>query len=183
MEDSLRFCEHSGCVLPERGEESHPSAHLAQSRLWYFLSPASALHGTRKNHSSVPSYFAKYLKYLWLRGNANSEICHFHNTSGFQMLGIRMQLLQEPKVLVFLRTAARHLQCTCVLKPQQSAGAGATWGIKGCHSCLRRARGSDGAKVVPSSYYRCCGFLLLTSHNAFDKHQCHLLCVEGQHMA
>lgn len=81
---------------------------------------------THKNHPSVPSCFAKFFKYLWLWGNARSEIYHFNNTRGFQMLGIRMQLLQEPKVLVFLRTAARHLQCPCVLKPQQRAGTGAT---------------------------------------------------------
>lgn len=143
----------------------------------------------------MPSYFAKYFKYLWLWGNASSEICHFNNTSGFQMLGIRMQLLQEPKVLVFLRTAARHLQYTCVLKPQQRAGAGATRESKAAIRAyaeqagrasgitLVSKQGSDGTKAMPSPCYHCCGFLPLTSRNTFNKHQCQFLCVKGQCVA
>jgi len=141
------------------------------------------------------SYFAKYLKYLWLRGSANSEIFHFNNTSGFQMLRIKMQLLQDPRVLVFLRTAARPLQCTCVSKPQQRAGAGATReskaAIRVCAEQAGRAlavptvskQGSDGTKAVPSSCYCCWVFLPLTSRRAFHKGQRRLLRVKGQHMA
>lgn len=150
---------------------------------------------TRKNRSSVPSYFAKYLKYLWLWGSANSEICHFNSTSGFQMLGIRTQLLQEPRVLVFLRSAASHLQGTCVSKPQQRAGAAATRESKAAScACAERAgrasaippvstRGSDGTKARPSSCCCRCVFLPLTSGKAFHKHQRHSLRVPGQHVA
>lgn len=42
------------------------------------------------------------------------------------MLGIRAQLLREPRVLVFLRSAASPLQGPRVSKPQQRAGAAAT---------------------------------------------------------
>lgn len=145
---------------------------------------------THKNHPSVPFCFAKFFKYLWLWGNASSEICHFNNTSGFQMLGIRMQLLQEPKVLVFLRTAARHLQCPCVLKPQQRAGTGATRESKAAvHAHTKQAGRASGTlqskapmrlKQCQSS---CCGGFPLTSRSACDKHQCPLLYAKGQHAA
>lgn len=142
-------------MLPETEEESHPRLILHRANCGIFLSPAQVLCRTHKNHPSVPSCFAKFFKYLWLWGNARSEIYHFNNTRGFQMLGIRMQLLQEPKVLVFLRTAARHLQCPCVLKPQQRAGTGATRESKAAvRAHTKRAGRASGTLLVSKARLR-----------------------------
>lgn len=61
-----------------------------------------------------------------------------------------MQLLQEPKVLVFLRTAARHLQCPCVLKPQQRAGTGATRESKAAVHAHTKQAGTASATLPVS---------------------------------
>lgn len=110
------------------------------------------------------------------------------------MPGIRVQLLQKPKVLVFLRTAARHLQCPLCLKATAKGRNQCHPGIKGCCLCPHEAGrqslcNTPGIQSKAQMRLKWCQvlavfFFPLTSCNAYDdEHQCPLLYVKGQHVA